>query len=114
VVIWLIETRTRPADSGRPGRRSSAGPSRSWPAPGRVRYLPAVPYGGSGRRRDDVARSDRRWLVLVTVVFLGSLVGLFCLRVLYHATGPHPEITTFVRRVKLYANRLVRSARPRK
>ena len=59
----------------------------------------------------DVARTDRRWLVMVAAVFsltVGSLLGV---REIYRATGPHPEIAVFVRRVKYYANGLLRQGR---
>jgi hypothetical protein len=57
---------------------------------------------------EEVRRTDRRWFVTATVVFVGSFGGLLGAREVYHATGPHPEVTLFVRRVKLLANRLLR------
>jgi hypothetical protein len=61
--------------------------------------------------REDVARSDRRWLVTVATVFAVTVGGLFGIRELYRATGPHPEVVVFVRRVKFYANSLLRQGR---
>jgi hypothetical protein len=73
-----------------------------------VRYpLPVVP---ERRRRvdEEVARSDRRWFLAALFVFVGSLGGLLGAVQVYRATGPHPEGTLFIRRVKRYANSLLR------
>ena len=40
--------------------------------------------------RDDVAATDRRWLGVTVVVFLGSLAFLWAAYRLYAATAPHP------------------------
>jgi len=67
-----------------------------------------VPTGGSGWRRDDVARTDRRWLLVAAallVAWLGLLLGA---RAIYQATGPHPAISAFVHRVQHHANKLLR------
>jgi len=61
-----------------------------------------------------IIRSDRGWFVAVVLVFtitIGSLAGVHAV---YRATGPHPEVTVFVRRLKGYANRLVRLGRLRR
>ena len=58
-----------------------------------------------------VIRSDRAWFLIFLLVFVLSLGGLFSVRAIYRATGPHPRVTLFVRRVKGYANRLVRLGR---
>ncbi len=60
------------------------------------------------RSKDEVARVDRRWILTAAVIFAGTLGGLFGAVALYRATGPHPEVTLFVRKVKLYANGLLR------
>ena len=60
------------------------------------------------REDDEVARGDRRWFLAAVLVFTGSVGGLFGAREIYHATGPHPEVTLLVRRLKSYANRLLR------
>jgi len=63
------------------------------------------------RRRnvdDEVARTDRRWFLAAALVFAGSLGGLLGAAQIYRATGPHPEGTLFIRRVKRYANSLLR------
>jgi len=59
----------------------------------------------------DVARSDRRWFLTVTIVFAVTVGGLLGAREIYRATGPHPEVIVFVRRVKFYANSLLRQGR---
>lgn len=64
--------------------------------------------GERHRRAEDLARTDRRWFLAVVIIFTGSLVGLVAAREVFHATGPHPEVTLLVRRVKGYANRLLR------
>jgi hypothetical protein len=63
---------------------------------------------------EEVRRTDRRWFVAATVVFVGSFGGLLGAREVYHLTGPHPEVTLLIRRVKLYANRLLRQRLKRK
>jgi hypothetical protein len=40
-------------------------------------------------------------------IFAGSLVGLLAARGVYQATGPHPQVTLFVRRLKRHANSLL-------
>jgi len=63
----------------------------------------------ASRRRDtEVARTDRRWLLIAVAVFAGSVGGLFAARAVYQATGPHPQVTLLVRRLKRYANSLLR------
>ena len=55
----------------------------------------------------EVARTDRRWLLAAAAVFAGWLGAFAAARALYVATGPHPEVTLFLRRVKSYANKLL-------
>jgi len=55
----------------------------------------------------EVARADRRWLLAAAAVFAGWLGAFAAAHVLYLATGPHPGVTLFLRRVKSYANKLL-------
>ena len=48
----------------------------------------------------EVLEDDRRWLLLVVVVFVLSLGLLALAYYIYHATGPYPEATLFLRQVK--------------
>jgi hypothetical protein len=66
-----------------------------------------VPTGGK-RPRDEVARADRRWLLLATFIFAGSLGASGAAIAIYRATGPHPAMAPVIRRMKLYANQLLR------
>jgi hypothetical protein len=64
----------------------------------------AEPRARPGVTRDrlarEVERSDRRWFLL-TLVGSASLVGLFFgARAIYHLTGPHPQVTLFLRKVR--------------
>ena len=60
------------------------------------------------RTRDDVARADRRWFLLVILVFLASVGALLVMRMIYRATGPHPEVRYLIRRLRFHANSLFR------
>jgi hypothetical protein len=62
---------------------------------------------GSGQRIREVEHVDRRWLLGAVIVFAASLASFAGLRWLYQATGPHPEVTVFMRRVKSVAKRLI-------
>ncbi len=64
--------------------------------------------GGSRKWRDDLARTDRRWFLAAAAVFAGTLALFLGARVVYQATGPHAEVTVFIRRIKTYANKLLR------
>ncbi|HZP41664.1 MAG TPA: hypothetical protein VFD84_09140 [Candidatus Binatia bacterium] len=57
--------------------------------------------------RDEVAASDRRWLLLAVLVFLVTCALLAGAIALYRWTGPHPSVTLFLRSVKRLARRLV-------
>jgi hypothetical protein len=48
----------------------------------------------------DVARVDRRWLVTWVASFLGSLILFVLSYSVYKATGPHPEMTVFLRQLR--------------
>jgi hypothetical protein len=58
-----------------------------------------------------VTRTDRRWLLAVTLVFGVTVGSLLAAREVYRATGPHPRIAAFVRRVQAHANSLLRLRR---
>jgi hypothetical protein len=62
---------------------------------------------------EEVARSDRRWLLLAAGVFLGACALLGCAIALYRLTGPHPDVTLLVRSVKRVARQLVPGLRSR-
>jgi hypothetical protein len=55
----------------------------------------------------EVERTDRRWFLAAAVVFGVSLGVFFGAHRLYRATGPHPEIYSFFRRVRGFARRLL-------
>ena len=48
-------------------------------------------------RSDEVAASDRRWLLATYSVFGATLLALAGLYQLYSASGPHEEITLLLR-----------------
>ena len=50
--------------------------------------------------RREAVQTDRRWLVVWTALFGAWLAFCAIVIVLYRLTGPHPEINTFIRRVK--------------
>jgi len=64
--------------------------------------------------QEEVRRADRRWLLIAAAVFAGSVASLLALHGLYRVTGPHPQVTVFLRRVKLFANSLLRQGRLRR
>lgn len=55
----------------------------------------------------DAIRSDRRWLVAWAGGFAASIVLLVGVWAVYRATGPHPQIRTFIRQLKHEARWLV-------
>lgn len=57
--------------------------------------------------RREVARSDRRWLMAWAAIFLAMFGLLAGAHGIYRATGPHPEVTVFLRRVKHHARWLI-------
>jgi hypothetical protein len=54
-----------------------------------------------------VVRSDVRWLLAWFAVFVAAIVMLLGAHQLYRLTGPHPEITVFIRRLKHHARWLI-------
>ncbi len=67
----------------------------------------ALQVGTARPRRENVADTDRQWLVLTTVVFALTLGLCFLAYQVYRATAPHPEVTIFLRGVKRMAHRLI-------
>jgi hypothetical protein len=65
-----------------------------------------VPGGGHsatrppGRAQLEVARTDRRWLALVAVMFVLVVSLLFGAFAIYRWTGPHVEVTLLLRRLR--------------
>lgn len=59
------------------------------------------------RAAREVERTDRRWFLAAAAVFTVSLAGALAAHRLYRATGPHPEVVLFLRRVRGYARRLL-------
>ena len=43
---------------------------------------------------------DRRWLIAWLVTFVGSLAIFFAAYLIYKATGPHPQMTLFLRQIR--------------
>jgi hypothetical protein len=56
--------------------------------------------GVSSQHHREVVRSDRRWLIGWVTVFVATIGLMFAGVVVYRATGPHPEVRSFMRRVK--------------
>jgi len=81
----------------------------SWLGRPPVEYRPYL-MGAMPRRteKQELARTDRRWLVTAAAVFLASLGVAFGAVEVYRATGPHPQVATFLRHAKYYANALLR------
>ena len=61
----------------------------------------------ASRAEREVVRTDRRWFLAALGVFAVSVASLLGAYGIYKATGPHPEMTLFLRRVKRIARRLV-------
>jgi hypothetical protein len=56
--------------------------------------------------RDEVRRTDRRWLLITFVAFVASLLLLAGVYQAYLATKPHPVIHAFERRLQRWAHRI--------
>jgi len=61
----------------------------------------------ASRRDREVLRADRRWLLVWTFAFVGSLVALFGAYTLYRVTGPHPQVAALVRGAKHHVRWLI-------
>ncbi len=57
--------------------------------------------------RDRVARSDARWLLAWGAVFVAAILALLAAHQVYRLTGPHPQVTVFIRRLKHHARWLI-------
>jgi hypothetical protein len=57
--------------------------------------------------REGVARSDLRWLLAWIAVFVASILLLLGAHQVYRWTGPHPQVTVFIRRLKHHARWLI-------
>jgi len=69
------------------------------------------------RHRCEVARSDRRWLLAWSGAFLVFLVLIFSAYGIYKLTGPHPQMTLFLRQLRHHARWIIpgmKSPRDRK
>ena len=68
----------------------------------------------SRTHREGVARSDERWLLVWLAVFAASILGLLAAHQVYRLTGPHPQMTALIRRVKHYTRLIVPGLKARK
>ena len=68
---------------------------------------PVAQAGARSAHRAAVDRSDRRWLLAWTAVFLIACAAILGVYDVYHRTGPHPQMTSFVRRLKHEARWLI-------
>ncbi len=59
------------------------------------------------RKTREVHNADRRWLLAAFAVFGVTAAFLLIARWLYRVTGPHPEVTLLLRRVKALSKRLL-------
>ena len=56
--------------------------------------------------REEVAASDRRWLLVAILVFFVSCAALAGVIAVYRWTGPHPDVILFLRAVRRLLRRL--------
>ena len=61
----------------------------------------------SRRHRQGVTRSDVRWLMAWLGVFTLAILLLLAAHQVYRLTGPHPQMTMFMRSLKHYARWLI-------
>jgi hypothetical protein len=52
------------------------------------------------RHQREVYQIDRRWLITWLASFVASLALFFGVYAIYKATGPHPQVTVFLRAVR--------------
>jgi hypothetical protein len=57
--------------------------------------------------RQVVARSDVRWLLVWLAVFAASILTLLAAHQVYRMTGPHPQVTVLIRKLKHHARWLI-------
>ena len=53
--------------------------------------------------REEVQRSDHRWLLVVFVIFTATLLACSAALWVYHVTGPHPRVVLALRQMKRVA-----------
>lgn len=73
----------------------------------------AVP-SSSPTHRAGVARSDLRWLLAWLAVFVAAILALLAAHQVYRLTGPHPQVTVFIRRLKHHARWLIPGVKGRR
>ena len=61
----------------------------------------------SRSHRAEVARSDARWLLAWIGVFAGSMLLIVVAHQVYRLTGPHPQVTAFIRQLKHHSRWLI-------
>ena len=61
----------------------------------------------SRSHRAEVARSDVRWLLAWIGVFAGSMLLIVAAHQVYRLTGPHPQVTAFIRQLKHHSRWLI-------
>ena len=54
-----------------------------------------------------MTRSDTRWLVAWLGIFASMMLLVIGAQQVYRATGPHPEVTAFVRQLKHHSRWLI-------
>ena len=52
-------------------------------------------------------RSDVRWLLAWLAVFAAAILALLAAHQVYRLTGPHPQVTVFIRQLKHQARWLI-------
>jgi hypothetical protein len=61
----------------------------------------------SRSHRVEAARSDTRWLLAWIGVFAGSMLLIVVAHQVYRLTGPHPQVTAFIRQLKHHSRWLI-------
>jgi hypothetical protein len=64
--------------------------------------------------REVVARSDVRWLLAWLAVFAAAIMTLLAAHQVYRMTGPHPQVTVFIRKLKHHARWLIPGLKSRR
>lgn len=59
------------------------------------------------RHQREVFQLDRRWLLTWIASFVASLLLIFAAYGVYKATGPHPEVTLLLRKVRHHVRWLI-------
>jgi hypothetical protein len=66
------------------------------------------------KHREVVARSDVRWLLAWLAVFAAAILTLLAAHQVYRLTGPHPQMTVFIRKLKHHARWLIPGLKSRR